>query len=224
MVFGREKMKQYKLKLKKWYDSTAENYDNWGENEGEFLVGDKDEEIKQFNKILDEIKINKNSKILDIGTGTGRFLIEAVKRFGVGYGIDFSSKMLNVFKKKINKLKISDKIIELKVGDALSIKYPDNTFDLILCMGVFDYYGFFDVKKFLDEMKRVAKNECFFIVDFPNKENKETFEFRNKERSVGHEVFIHEYKDICNFLEENGFNILITKKAEIEIQFLLEIK
>lgn len=217
-------MDNYKKKLRRWYDLTAERYDSWGGRAGESALGDRSKEIEQFNKILDRIKIESDSKILDVATGTGIYLIETLKRGGIGYGIDISQKMLDVFRKKIKNSKISQKVKELKTGDAAHLDYPANFFDIILCIGLFDYYDFPQVKLFLNEMKRVGKDECFFIVDFPNKKNKEVYLFQEKERSIGHEVYIHDFKDICQFLGKNGFNILLTKQAAVEILFLLQVR
>jgi len=217
-------MDNYKKKLKEWYNSIADRYDSWGERDKECAVGELTEEIKQFNKFLDLISISPNTKILDVGTGTGIYLLEILKRGGEGFGIDISDRMLDILRKKIEHTRKAKQINELKVGEAAKLEYPDNFFDIIICMGVFDYYHFNKVRIFLREMIRVGKNEAYIIVDFPNIHNKKVYEFQEKERSIGHEVHIHKTEEIIKFLKLCRLEILAKHNAGIEIQFLLKIK
>jgi len=210
-------MNKYRQKLKEWYDKTADRYDTWCEREGEFNSESTSIEIKKFNVLLDKIDITPDFKILDIAAGTGNYLIEALKHGGEGYGIDISENMLKVLKNKNIKA-----IKEIKIGDASKLDFDSNFFDLIICIGLFDYYDFKDIKIFLNEMQRVAKKECKFIVDFPNINNKKTFEFQEKERAVGHEVYIHKPEEIDKFLINLGFNILAKHEAGIEVQYLID--
>lgn len=208
-------------KLKDWYEQIAERYDSWGTREGEFSAAPISEELIQFNKLLDKVKIS-DAKILDVATGTGIYLIEALKRGGVGYGIDISKNMISVLKKKIKDSPLASRV-NVRIGNAAKITFKE-MFDLILCIGLFDYYDFDEVKIFLQKMKKVAKKDCRFIVDFPNKNKEETYLFQEKERSIGHEVFIHDTQEIILFLKKEGFNILAKQDAGIEIQFLLKLK
>lgn len=217
-------MKSYKLKLKEWYDQTAERYDSWGDREGEYSSESKPVEIISFNQLLDRIEIKNNAKILDIATGTGIYLLEVLKRGGIGYGIDISSKMIDQLKRKIELLGLKNRIRKIITGDAEKLNFVDNFFDIIICIGMFDYYSLAQSKVFLNEMKRVLKRSGKIILDFPNKNNKEVYEFQKKERSVDHEVFIYEKAKLIKFLEENNFKILQSQEAGIEIQFILEIK
>lgn len=50
---------------------------------------------------LDKIK-NTSGKVLEVGTGTGRLLIEALENGADIYGIDISPSMLNYLKAKLN--------------------------------------------------------------------------------------------------------------------------
>ena len=88
---------------------------------------------------------------------------------------------------------------------------------------MFEYYPLVKVKAFLEEIKRVLKKEGNLIVDFPNKNNKEVYEFQKKERSAGHEIYIYEKSKINEFLKHMGFRIIKSNCAGIEIQFLLKL-
>ncbi|MBU4284612.1 MAG: class I SAM-dependent methyltransferase [Nanoarchaeota archaeon] len=216
-------MSNYKSKLEEWYDSTAERYDSWGSREGEYSSQTKSLEIAKFNEILSLIKIKENTKILDVATGTGIYLIEALKKGGVGYGVDISKSMLEQVKKKIIKFKLKSKVIKIIKGDAEKLPFHSDFFDIVICIGMFEYYPLGKVKTFLEEIKRVLKKEGNLIVDFPNNNNKEVYEFQKKERSAGHEIHIYEKGKINEFLKHMGFRIIKSNCAGIEIQFLLKL-
>lgn len=216
-------MNSYKSKLEEWYDSTAERYDSWGSREEEYSSQSKSLEIAKFNEILSLIKIKENTKILDVATGTGIYLIEALKKGGAGYGVDISKKMLEQVKKKIIKFKLKGKIIRIIKGDAEKLPFPSNFFDVVICIGMFEYYPLGKVKTFLEEIKRVLKKEGSLIADFPNKNDKGIYEFQEKERSVGHEIYIYKGDKINEFLKHMGFRIIKSNCAGIEIQFLLKL-
>lgn len=217
-------MDKYKEKLKEWYEITAEKYDTWGDREGEYSSESRSIEIQRFNALLDLIEIGSKTRILDVATGTGMYLIESLKRGGVGYGVDISKNMLEQFKKKINQIKIKGKIKDIKEGDAEQLSFQPDFFDVVICIGLFDYYPLKGVRKFLKEIRRVLKRNGKLIVDFPNMENKAVYEFQEKERSVGHDVYICNKDKLINFLNENDFRILKYHDAGIEVQFLLRVK
>ena len=216
-------MNSYKSKLEKWYDSAAERYDSWGSRDGEYSSQSQSLEIVKFNEILNLIKIKENTKILDVATGTGIYLIEALKKGGVGYGVDISEKMLEQVKKKIIKIELKGKIIKTIKGDAEKLPFPSDFFDIVICIGMLEYYPLGKVKTFLEEIKRVLKKEGNLIADFPNKNNKKVYEFQKKEISAGHEIYIYEKSKISEFLKHMGFRIIKSNCAGIEIQFLLKL-
>lgn len=101
------------------------------------------------------LKKLKPKTILDIATGTGDFAIENLA-CGANKvtGIDISQGMIDVGIKKIKKKKLTDKI-DLLLGDAENLPFPDNSFDAIT-VG-FGVRNFENLKKGLTEMNRVLK-------------------------------------------------------------------
>ena len=108
--------------------------------------------------ILKKYALNKNSKILDAGCGTGLVGIELKKYSYLNIeGVDFSQSMLDLVPQNIYK-----KIEKIDLNKAL--KFKDNIYDAIMCVGTFTYGH---VKpQALDELIRITKNKgfiCFTI-------------------------------------------------------------
>lgn len=93
--------------------------------------------------------------VLDIGCGCGKFL-KLWKDVGAStvVGMDFSKSMLGQAKQKSN---------FLLMGDAFKIPFKDNSFDLVTCIGVANYYR--NVEALLKEISRVSRNGI--IITFP---------------------------------------------------------
>ena len=108
--------------------------------------------------VLKKYAFNKNLKILDAGCGTGLVGIE-LKKYGYFNieGIDFSQNMLDLVPQGIYK-KIE------KVDLNKQLKFKDNTYDIVMCVGTFTYGH---VKpEALDELIRITKDKgliCFTI-------------------------------------------------------------
>jgi ubiquinone/menaquinone biosynthesis C-methylase UbiE len=124
------------MEVKRFYDLTAEKYDNRHSN---YM-------IMHMRKLEEKlIKRYAFGKVLDIGCGTGPHISSALSENSVG--IDISLQMLSKAKKKGCK--------NLVQGRAEQLPFPDNSFDTILCM--FTVLNLCDSEIAVEEMKRVLK-------------------------------------------------------------------
>lgn len=98
--------------------------------------------------------------ILDIATGTGDVAFELHRRLPSAhiFGIDLSEGMLEIARKKLEKLDESaNNTISFEQGDSLSLRFPDDAFDLITV--AYGVRNFEHLEKGLTEMARVLKPE-----------------------------------------------------------------
>lgn len=97
----------------------------------------------------------KPKVLLDVATGTGDFAVElmALKPEQIK-GIDISSGMLEVGKTKMIRKQLHN-TIELQLGDAENIEYPNDHFEGITV--AFGVRNFENLRAGLKEMKRVLK-------------------------------------------------------------------
>ncbi|MGV8944972.1 MAG: bifunctional demethylmenaquinone methyltransferase/2-methoxy-6-polyprenyl-1,4-benzoquinol methylase UbiE [Lutibacter sp.] len=106
-------------------------------------------------------KINPDS-ILDIATGTGDLAINLTKtKASKIIGLDISEGMLEVGRKKIEKLQLNN-IIEMVLADSEKMPFEDNSFDAITV--AFGVRNFENLEKGLAEIYRVLKTGGIFVV------------------------------------------------------------
>jgi demethylmenaquinone methyltransferase / 2-methoxy-6-polyprenyl-1,4-benzoquinol methylase len=106
-------------------------------------------------KFVSLLEKHKPATILDVATGTGdlAFAMTVLKPEKIS-GIDIAEQMLEIARKKADRLPEGTKIRFLK-GDAEKIPFSDNSFDAVtVAFGVRNYEN---LEKGLMEMKRVLK-------------------------------------------------------------------
>ena len=99
---------------------------------------------------------NAPATILDIATGTADLAIALAKHNPQAHvtGMDFSEKMLEIGKEKVQCHNLEDQI-ELKHGDAAALPFENSTFDAVTV--AFGVRNFEDLDKSLSEISRVLK-------------------------------------------------------------------
>src|SRR4051812_36071568 len=105
----------------RFFDAHAEHYD-----ENVFTKNT----LAEVDFFLSLFPLAKGSRILDVGCGTGRHSIELAKRGFHVTGLDLSSGMLEVAKRKATAQEVE---VEWIHGDATSFQ-TDKPFDAALCV------------------------------------------------------------------------------------------
>lgn len=113
-------------------------------------------DVSWRKKAIKQLQSLQPQNILDVATGTGDVAILTNKILHPKKitGIDISEGMLEIGRKKIEKLTLQNEI-ELLKGDSETIGFPDNTFDAITV--AFGVRNFQNLEKGLAEMLRVLK-------------------------------------------------------------------
>jgi demethylmenaquinone methyltransferase / 2-methoxy-6-polyprenyl-1,4-benzoquinol methylase len=122
-------------------------------------------------KTINSLKKYHPKLILDVATGTADLAIEALKLTPEKiYGIDISTDMLNIGRKKVNQKKLKGKI-ELLEADSENLFFDSNKFDAVTVS--FGVRNFENLEKGLSEIHRVLKaGGAAAILEFSKPRNK----------------------------------------------------
>jgi demethylmenaquinone methyltransferase/2-methoxy-6-polyprenyl-1,4-benzoquinol methylase len=118
-----------------------------------------DHELPHHLEAIRMVEIKKGDVILEVACGTGRATVEMAKRIGERgkiYAIDLTEAMLKRAKKKIEKYDLIERV-DLRVGDARKIPFPDEMFDLVYNAYMFDLIDLTEFPSIISEFKRVLK-------------------------------------------------------------------
>jgi demethylmenaquinone methyltransferase / 2-methoxy-6-polyprenyl-1,4-benzoquinol methylase len=139
-----------KRQLESMFDKIAFRYDFLNR----FLSAGID--VRWRRKAIELLAPDQPKKILDVATGTGDFAITCYKMLKPELitGIDISEGMLEVGRKKVENLGLSDQILLLK-GDSEAIFFGDNSFDAVTV--AFGVRNFENLERGLSEIRRVLK-------------------------------------------------------------------
>lgn len=113
---------------KEFFNSMAERWDTICHHDS-----------NKISYVLDLLDINKESKILDVGTGTGimiPFLIRLVGDQGEITAIDFSEKMIEMAQ---SKYKYDN--VHFVCDDVFEAVLPNEYFDYAICYSVFPHFS-----------------------------------------------------------------------------------
>jgi SAM-dependent methyltransferase len=138
------------------------------EGRGELRTDTRDLAALRLQRCLDGIK-DAHGSLLEIGCGAGRYL-RAFQRYRPDlelHGCDISHIALAEAEAANPGRKI-----DYRLGDALNLPYPDNSFDIVVLFDVFEHVT--DVGKATDEVARVLKPGGVFHCFVPCEGNKRT--------------------------------------------------
>ena len=122
---------------------------------------------KVAEKIAKYYDLKHDAKILDIGCGKGYLLFDFLKIMPQAeiFGIDISEYAVANSKEEIKS--------SLIVGDAASLPYEDNYFDLVISINTLHCLEAPHLYKALKEMERVGKDKKYLCVEsYRNEEEK----------------------------------------------------
>ena len=111
------------------------------------------------NDGLAMLKASPGEKVLEIGFGTGRALVELARRVGKSgrvCGIDLSPEMVKRSRDRIEDADLGDRVT-LTAGDAVDLPYADRTFDALFMSFTLELLATGDLADVLRECLRVLR-------------------------------------------------------------------
>ena len=130
-----------------YYNAIASGYDELHE----------DEQMKKLEIVKNHLNITPETKLLDVGCGTG---ISSIFNCSV-VGVDPSKALLDIAREKFPK-------IAFKQASAEQLPFANHSFDIVISITAIQ--NFESIKHGLQEIKRVGKKQ--FALSFLKKSNK----------------------------------------------------
>lgn len=110
------------MDTKRWFDRWSNEYDR--------TLGSISFHRELLDLVVRNAMMKKGDKVLDIGCGTGLLSLKLLQgKDCLITGVDYSREMAAIFKDKIKKLGLRDKI-SISLMDAALLKFKDNAFDM----------------------------------------------------------------------------------------------
>lgn len=173
--------------------------------------------------------ITKDFRVLEIGCGDGRSLMDIIDITTDLVGIDNTEKAVEDGKKKFE----SYPPVKILLADAINLPFENESFDFVICMTTFANFG--DKKyKALDEIKRVLKSTGKIIISVYGENalkdrltmyKKMGQELRSVNENSGKVVFEEDWednvseqfseKDLREIFNKSKLNIIKIEKAGI---------
>jgi ubiquinone/menaquinone biosynthesis C-methylase UbiE len=99
------------------------------------------------------IGLRYDHQVLDVGSGSGRFVMQMAQRVDFVTGVDASSEMVYRAEQNTKDFKLDN--TSFVIGDISDLPFPDSTFDVVTCQNLL--FLFTDYVIPLREMMRVCK-------------------------------------------------------------------
>jgi len=108
--------------------------------------------VDREHETIEGLNLRPGNRVLEVGVGTG-IALDGYPPYAHVVAIDPSADMLKRAQKRVSENNWGH--IELKLGDALNLDYPDNSFDYITSFHVLTVVP--DPRRMMAEMIRVCK-------------------------------------------------------------------
>ncbi|HEY8737043.1 MAG TPA: methyltransferase domain-containing protein [Candidatus Dormibacteraeota bacterium] len=114
---------------------------------------------------LDECRLPKGSRVLDVGCGAGVLAVELARRGHVVDGIDASHAMIEQASQVLGDAGVAHNV-HVQVGDAHDLPFATASYDFVVSLGVLPYVH--TPTRALSEMARVVKPDGYVLLSSDN--------------------------------------------------------
>lgn len=154
-----------------------------------------------------EPQLSLCSKTLEIGCGVGR-VATRIKTGGKVYGIDISREMILEAERRFNSPSYDNgEVVEYKLCDGRNIPYPNDFFQNVYSVAVFQHVERDGVINYINEAYRVLSQDGVFRFQFIQGDEDESFSKH------------YDLLDIFDWVQTAGFSITCSEKGLVHHQW-----
>ena len=145
---------KYRVNTKNWFNRWSNQYDQ--------TLGRISFHRELLNLVVKVSEVKDCDKVLDIGCGTGLLSLKLLQKSDCSItGIDISEEMLAIFKDKIKKLGLNQKI-DCRLMDIDSLNFKNDTFDVAVSSVVLHHLN--DKLRVLKKIYKLLKPSGVFVI------------------------------------------------------------
>lgn len=154
-----------------------------------------------------QLDLKADSRLLDVGCGTGRHILELSRYEGTFVGLDMADEDLKKMRYLLALAAQEGRLVanvHMAQGDGMSLPFKDNEFDQVICTETLEHVD--DDEGMLRDLIRVLRPGGVLVVSVPD-EYSERLLWRLSSRyrtAPGGHVRIYRRKRIKGLLKENG--------------------
>lgn len=195
---------------KKGFDNWAGKYDDSIKNRNGYPFSGYYEVLSYVQNLID-IRSNE-TKILDIGVGTGELSKILYDNGALIYGFDFSDKMIEIAQEKMPK----GKFFFSNLNDGITVELRNSKFDFIISSYAFHHLDLNEKINLICELKNILKKKGEIIIaDIAFKNSQELEKCKRKYKAVwdeDEEYFIAD--EIIRKLTERNLSAIYNQISE----------
>lgn len=154
--------------------------------------------VIRFQKTFEYLVPMKGRSVLDIGCGSGRYIIPCLRRQASKVAaIDLSEQMLSIAKSTVKESGCCDSRVEFLCADFLVYSFEEQ-FDYAIVMGVMDYIA--QPEEFLSRLESIVMRKA--VISFPVAESIWTWQRRMRYRIRHCPLYFYSYKNLDELLKK----------------------
>lgn len=181
-------------------------------------LGVFDNQIEYEKKIMQYIKADKNSNILDLGCGRGKVAEHIATTTGARVtGINVDHTQINLAKQNAQSKNLNNQLQFFLASFNDPLQFEDNSFDGVYNIQAFSYAK--NLEALFKEVHRVLKPGGrfsfleWFVYDNYDPKNPEHVELMRKNKAIIGAVYNPTTKEAVQALEKAGFKVLVNENA-----------
>jgi len=156
--------------------------------------------FKRFEETLQHTNSSHINSILDVGCGSGRYLVEFLRQDKAVTGLDMAPGMIDIAKNITSKIEHNGSI-DLVVGDYLQYQF-NQQFDAACLMGFFDYIE--QPADVFNKLKQDVSKEIY--ASFPKSGGLLAWQRRVRYKMRNCPLYLYSKKDVEDIMRQCNIN------------------